>query len=128
MRGAIVAAFFLAGCATAVPGQERVCLPPNISLDGAVSKGAEIVLMEAETLGGVVAIRVFYAVGERAVSTLWVGRDLVVIDPEPFNPDAPLWLDGGLVTDDGKIRDERGASCQWHQPISPRRPGVEQKV
>ena len=121
LRRLLVIAGLLAGCATVTVPAPTICLPPGVSLAGATAQMMESVILEGEVVGGWPAVMIMYAVARQPVKTIWLNGRLVAIDPDPLNPDAPLWLDGGIITTDGKVRAERGAPCQWHQPIQPTR-------
>jgi hypothetical protein len=58
---------------------------------------------------------VVYQRGRDAVAVVWMGSDIVALDPSPDTPD-PDWIDESLVTDsDLTVRMRPEAPCQWRR-------------
>jgi len=56
-----------------------------------------------------------YQRGHDAVAVVWVGADLVAVDPSPDTP-VPDWVDDSLVVDDElTLRAQPEAPCQWRR-------------
>lgn len=47
---------------------------------------------------------------------IWIGAVLAVVDPQPFDPDAPAWIDRGVLTADGEyLVPDWKATCRWER-------------
>lgn len=54
-----------------------------------------------------------YERGHGAVAVIWVGTDLLAVDPSPDSDD-PDWVDASLVVDDElTLRTQPEVPCQW---------------
>ena len=111
----------LTGCRAAPRGITIVasvpCLPPGVSGDffGWPVVGFQPILLHHEDGEDVDARIVRYQRGRDAVAVVWVGADLVAVDPSPDTP-APDWVDDSLVVDDElTLRARPEAPCQWRR-------------
>ena len=118
---ALAAAWLLAGCAAASKGSTIIasvpCLPPGVRGDffGWPVVGFQPLVLHQENGDDVEARIVRYQRGRDAVAVVWVGADIVAVDPSP-DTDEPDWVDGSLVVDDElTLRARPGAPCQWRR-------------
>ena len=124
---AVVAAMmlFVAGCRTAPRGVSFVasvpCLPPGVSGDffGWPVVAFQPIVLQHEEGEDVEARVVRYQRGHEAVTVVWVGADLVAVDPSPDTSE-PDWVDSSLVIDDDlTLRARAEAPCQWRRHRAP---------
>ena len=93
------------------------CLPPGVSGDffGWPVVAFQPIVLHQENGDDVEARIVRYQRGRDAVSVVWVGADLVAVDPSPDSPE-PDWVDESLVADDElTLRARPEAPCQWRR-------------
>ena len=109
------------GCRAAPRGITIVasvpCLPPGVSGDffGWPVVAFQAIVLRHEDGDDVEARIVRYQRGHDAVAVVWVGADLVAVDPSPDTP-APDWVDDSLVVDDDlTLRAQPEAPCQWRR-------------
>ena len=109
------------GCRAAPRGITIVasvpCLPPGVSGDffGWPVVAFQAIVLRHEDGDDVEARIVRYQRGHDAVAVVWVGADLVAVDPSPDTP-APVWVDDSLVVDDDlTLRAQPEAPCQWRR-------------
>jgi len=123
---AVAAMLLLAGCRAAPRGVTIVasvpCLPPGVSGDffGWPVVGFQPIVLQQEDGDDVEARIVRYQRGRDAVAVVWVGSDLVAVDPSPDSPE-PDWVDDSLVVgDELTLRARPEAPCQWrrHRPAA----------
>jgi hypothetical protein len=117
----MVAMQLLAGCHMAPRGVMIVasvpCLPPGVSGDffGWPVVAFQPIVLPHEEGDDVEARIVRYQRGHDAVTVVWVGSDLVAVDPSPDTAD-PDWVDDSLVVDDDlTLRAQAEAPCQWRR-------------
>jgi len=103
----------VAGCATVRPAAAP-CAPsgmPPVAEWRAL--GAQPVVLEgAAGVPPTYGVVVDYAVNARRVRGVWVGRDLVVVDPDADDPGRPVWRDRGALGADGRMTG-RAPTCDW---------------
>ena len=111
----------LAGCGAASRGVAIIasvpCLPPGVSGDffGWPVVAFQPLVLRQEDGDDVEARIVRYQRGRDAVAVVWVGADLVAVDPSPDTAE-PDWVDASLVADDElTLRAQPGAPCQWRR-------------
>ena len=93
------------------------CLPPGVSGDffGWPVVAFQSIVLHQEKGDDVEARIVRYQRGRDAVAVVWVGADLVAVDPSPDSPE-PDWVDESLVVDDElTLRARPEAPCQWRR-------------
>jgi hypothetical protein len=93
------------------------CLPPGVSGDffGWPVVAFQPIVLQREDGDDVDARIVRYQRGREAVTVVWVGADLVAVDPNPDSAE-PDWLDASLVVDDDlTLRARAEAPCQWRR-------------
>ena len=121
----VAGVLLFAGCRPAPRGVTLVasvpCLPPGVTgnfFGWPVVAFQQIVLHQEE--GDDVEARIVrYQLGHDAVTVVWVGADLIAVDPSPDTAD-PDWVDGSLVIDDElTLRAHADAPCQWRRHKSP---------
>jgi hypothetical protein len=124
-RGVVAAMLLLAGCHSAPRGVTIVasvpCLPPGVSGDffGWPVVAFKAILLHQEEGEDVEARIVRYQRGHDAVTVVWVGSDLLAVDPRPDSAE-PDWVDSSLVVDDDlTLRSRAEAPCQWRRNRSP---------
>jgi hypothetical protein len=117
----VAAMLLLAGCAAASRGVAIIasvpCLPPGVSGDffGWPVVAFQPLVLRQEEGDDVEARIVRYQRGRDAVAVVWVGSDLVAVDPSPDTAE-PDWVDASLVVDDElTLRAQPGAPCQWRR-------------
>ena len=115
----------LAGCQAASRGVTFIasvpCLPPGVSGNffGWPVVAFEPIVLHQEAGDDVEARVVRYQHGHDAVTVVWVGADLVAVDPSPDTAE-PDWVDGSLVLDDElTLRARAEAPCQWRRHRAP---------
>ena len=115
----------LAGCRPAPRGVTIVatvpCLPPGVKGDffGWPVVAFQPIVLHQEDGDDVEARVVRYQRGHEAVTVVWVGSDLVAVDPSPDTSE-PDWVDASLVADDDlTLRAQAEAPCQWRRHQSP---------
>ena len=127
MRRSLVVAtmLLLAGCRPASRGVTITasvpCLPPGVSGDffGWPVVAFQPIVLQREEGEEVDARIVRYQRGHDAVTVVWVGADLVALDPNPDSAE-PDWVDASLVVDDDlTLRARAEAPCQWRRHNSP---------
>jgi len=118
---AVAAMLLLAGCRTAPRGITIIasvpCLPPGVSGDffGWPVVAFQPIVLRQEDGDDVEARIVRYQRGHDAVAVVWVGSDLVAVDPSPDSPE-PDWVDDSLVVDhELTLRARPEAPCQWRR-------------
>lgn len=128
MRSALVAlsaAMLLGGCGGAASRPATImlsvpCLPPGVRGDffGWPVVAFQPITLQQEDGPDVEGRIVRYQRGRDAVSVVWVGADLVAVDPQP-DSEEPDWVDDSLIVDDElTLRARPEAPCQWrrHKP------------
>jgi hypothetical protein len=117
----MAAMLLLAGCRLTPRGVTIVasvpCLPPGVSGDffGWPVVAFQPIVLSHEDGDDVEARIVRYQRGHEAVTVVWVGSDLVAVDPSPDSVD-PDWVDNSLVVDDDlTLRAQAEAPCQWRR-------------
>jgi len=93
------------------------CLPPGVSGDffGWPVVAFQPIMLHQENGDDVEARIVRYRRGRDAVAVVWVGADLVAVDPSPDSPE-PDWVDESLVVDgELTLRARPEAPCQWRR-------------
>jgi hypothetical protein len=113
--------WLLTGCAAPSKGSTIIasvpCLPPGVRGDffGWPVVGFQPLVLHQENGDDVEARIVRYQRGRDAVAVVWVGADIVAVDPSP-DTDEPDWVDGSLVVDDElTLRARPEAPCQWRR-------------
>jgi hypothetical protein len=122
----VVAALLLfAGCQPAPRGVTLVasvpCLPPGVTGNffGWPVVAFQPIALHQEEGDDIEARIVRYQLGRDAVTVVWVGADLIAVDPSPDSAE-PDWVDGSLVIDDElTLRARAEAPCQWRRHRSP---------
>jgi len=123
---AVAAMLLLAGCRAVPRGVTIIasvpCLPPGVSGDffGWPVVAFQPIVLQQEDGDDVEARIVRYQRGRDAVAVVWVGSDLVAVDPSPDSPE-PDWVDDSLVVgDELTLRARPEAPCQWrrHRPAA----------
>jgi len=121
----VAAVLLLAGCRATPRGVTLIasvpCLPPGVSGDffGWPVVAFQPIALHQEEGDDVEARIVRYQRGHSAVTVVWVGADLVAVDPSPDTAD-PDWVDDSLVLDDElTLRARAEAPCQWRRHKSP---------
>ena len=121
----VAAVLLLAGCHAASRGVTFVasvpCLPPGVSGNffGWPVVAFEPIVLHQEDGDDVEARVVRYQHGHEAVTVVWIGADLVAVDPNPDTAE-PDWVDGSLVLDDElTLRARPEAPCQWRRHRAP---------
>jgi hypothetical protein len=122
VRAAFVgfAMLVLAGCAAPPPATiiaSVPCLPPGLRGDffGWPVVGFQPIVLPHQNGEDVEARIVRYQRGRDAVTVVWVGADIVAVDPKP-DSDEPDWVDDSLVVDDDlTLRERPEAPCQWRR-------------
>ena len=121
----VAAVLLLAGCRPAPRGVTLVasvpCLPPGVTGNffGWPVVAFQPIVLRQEEGEDVEARIVRYQLGHDAVTVVWVGADLIAVDPSPDTAD-PDWVDGSLVIDDElTLRAHADAPCQWRRHKSP---------
>ena len=101
---------------------EVVCVPPGLppfsDWHGGPAAG---IIIQDERGRPVVAVDRDYMVRGQKVSTIWVGRILVSVDPAPEDPKELGWHDLGAVTRSTLLRDEPTQACHWFK-VAPQAP------
>jgi hypothetical protein len=117
----MAAMLLLSGCRLTPRGVTIVasvpCLPPGVSGDffGWPVVAFQPIVLSHEDGDDVEARIVRYQRGHEAVTVVWVGSDLVAVDPSPDSAD-PDWVDNSLVVDDDlTLRAQAEAPCQWRR-------------
>lgn len=111
----------LAGCSVALPPTVIAsvpCLPPGIRGDFFAWPVVAFQPVELKNEDGeeVEARVVLYQRGRDSVAVVWVGADIIAVDPSPDTPE-PDWIDESLVTDgELTLRMRPEAPCQWRRP------------
>jgi hypothetical protein len=93
------------------------CLPPGVRGDffGWPVVGFQPITLRQEDGADVEARIVRYQRGHDAVTVVWVGSDLVAVDPWPDSAE-PDWVDESLIVDDElTLRARAEAPCQWRR-------------
>jgi hypothetical protein len=118
---AVAATLLLTGCGAGSRGVAIIasvpCLPPGVSGDffGWPVVGFQPLVLRHEDGDDVEGRIVRYQRGRDAVAVVWVGSDLVAVDPSPDTAE-PDWVDASLVVDDElTLRAQPGAPCQWRR-------------
>ncbi|PYM29438.1 MAG: hypothetical protein DMD80_07565 [Candidatus Rokuibacteriota bacterium] len=118
---AVAAMLLLAGCRAAPRGVTIIasvpCLPPGVRGDffGWPVVAFQPIVLRQEAGDDVEARIVRYQHGRDAVTVVWVGSDLVAVDPSPDTSE-PDWVDDSLVMDDElTLRARPEAPCQWRR-------------
>jgi hypothetical protein len=118
---AFAALMLLAGCSAAPRPATLIasvpCLPPGLRGDffGWPVVAFQPILLHHENGDDVEARIVRYQRGREAVAVVWVGADLVAVDPNP-DTQQPNWVDDSLVKDDELTLHARPeAPCQWRR-------------
>lgn len=121
----VAAVLLLAGCRPAPRGVTLVasvpCLPPGVTGNffGWPVVAFQPIVIRQEEGEDVEARIVRYQLGHDAVTVVWVGADLIAVDPSPDSAE-PDWVDGSLVIDDElTLRARAEAPCQWRRHRSP---------
>jgi hypothetical protein len=121
----VAAVLLLAGCRPAPRGVTLVasvpCLPPGVTGNffGWPVVAFQPIVIRQEEGEDVEARIVRYQLGHDAVTVVWVGADLIAVDPSPDTAE-PDWVDGSLVIDDElTLRAHAEAPCQWRRHKSP---------
>jgi hypothetical protein len=122
----VVAALLLfVGCQPAPRGVTLVasvpCLPPGVTGNffGWPVVAFQPIALHQEEGDDIEARIVRYQLGRDAVTVVWVGADLIAVDPSPDSAE-PDWVDGSLVIDDElTLRARAEAPCQWRRHRSP---------
>lgn len=121
----VAALALLAGCRTAPRGVTLLssvpCLPPGVSGDffGWPVVAFQAIVLQQEEGDDVEGRVVRYQRGHAAVTVVWVGADLIAVDPNPDTAE-PDWVDGSLVIDDDlTLRARAEAPCQWRRHKAP---------
>src|SRR5438874_12736597 len=111
----------LAGCRAAPHGVMIVasvpCLPPGMRGEffGWPVVAFQPIVLHQEEGEDIEARVVRYQRGHEAVTVVWVGADLLAVDPNPDTAE-PDWVDGSLVVDDDlTVRARAEAPCQWRR-------------
>ena len=97
---------------------EAVCVPPGLPPFSTWQGGAAVALViEDENHRPVVAVTRDYTARWQKITTFWVGRILVSVDPAPDDPRESGWHDRGAVTQDTALLAHPVQACQWfHAP------------
>ena len=121
----VAAVLLLAACRPAPRGVTLVasvpCLPPGVTANffGWPVVAFQSIVLHQEEGDDVEGRIVRYQLGHDAVTVVWVGADLIAVDPSPDTAE-PDWVDGSLVIDDElTLRARAEAPCQWRRHKSP---------
>ena len=95
-------------------GATAPCVPPRMPpIAEWRALGAQSVVLEgAAGLPPTFGVAVDYRVGPQRVRGVWVGRDLVVVDPDVDDLERPVWRDRGALGADGRATG-RAPTCDW---------------
>lgn len=142
VRGTFLAAVcsvLVAGCTTAAPTPSALvrqaaidgpCLPPGSPagfLDWPLEATNVLRLGTQDGSYRLAIVEQYRSRDGRAMRVLWVEGHLVLVDPQPDDPDAMPWIDRGLIADDdASLRRPRGAPCQW-RPVGERTAQVPER-
>ena len=102
---------------------EAVCVPPGLPPFSTWQGGNDVALViEDETRRPVIALERTYTAKGQSITTFWVGRILVSVDPAPDDPRESGWHDRGAVTQDTALLAHPVQACQWFHalPHTPR--------
>lgn len=123
MKKILIAALLMgiAGCATA-PAKESTafdCAPKGYErLDGWEMRDQRTGMARATDTGQPVRITsIGMARGEERLLLVFVGPDLILVDPNPQDPDVPMLVNTRYFTADDKLRSEPQGACEWRELI-----------
>jgi hypothetical protein len=117
----LLAALAFAACSTSTTEPLFIgsvpCLPPGMRGDFFAWPVVALQPIELKNEDGEEAEArvVVYSRGREAVAVVWLGADIIAIDPHPETPD-PDWVDESLVVNDElTVRTRPEAPCQWRR-------------
>ena len=126
MKAAILLAglLALAGCAGLQAAAPTVCVPPGFPPFSLWQSGAPDVAVTNDEAGRPhLVIRRHDHVRGAPVISFWTGGLLAAVDPAPFDPDVPAWIDRGAVAGpEFRLRAIPRSTCQWERQPVPARP------
>ena len=104
----------LAGCSgTILAHQDRLpCIPPGLPPIAAwVAFNGQAVALRGRDERHVFAVVVEYRIGTTRARGLWIGRDLVLVDPDTDDATRPMWRDRGALDASGIV--QGAPTCDW---------------
>jgi hypothetical protein len=120
MLGLMVVALFVVACAVTpveiapTPGP---CLPPGGSLEVFGWPVVDVRVLRIHTDDGesLSVVAVHFEREGRRISVVWSTVGMLAYNPDAKDPYGAIWIDAGILDDQGRIRKVPRDRCQWVQ-------------